>query len=374
MKKVFGVHSRRGYWVIALFFVVLFSTIILLSLNKLTSQKLSAQSKITSPASNQVFDPVLPDAPVYLTKDFNFHNDYQQESWQVYANVTDQKGDSYGIQWSYFRLATEDRKEEGWRNPQLYIAYAVVSNAHRVWQHQRVARGGIGQAGTSAQPFSLWIDNWFWRSLGTSPFTGHLSAKSDDFSVALTTFEKGPYVIPGEKGYIKKHEMLPLASHKISHPFVAVQGTLQLGNGVPIVVEGQAWISQEWSSDLAVQDRQGWDWFVFNLDEETTLSVSHYRYAKQSPYVFGTLSKRDGTSLNLSSDKLLVEPIRVSRLNDGRSVPLQWSIRVPDQNIDLTTEAINQEMWLPFVVPFWQGTVHTTGSHQGSGFMQLAGY
>ena len=49
-------------------------------------------------------------------------------------------------------------------------------------------------------------------------------------------------------------------------------------------------------------------------------------------------------------------------------------INVPQHDINLTTRIKRRDMWLPFVIPYWEGTIMASGSHEATGFMQLTGY
>ncbi|WP_434086560.1 lipocalin-like domain-containing protein [Vibrio neptunius] len=340
--------------------------------SEVTSKDLA--NTVIQSGTTQVFEPVLPSIPVKVPQDFRFHNEYQHEWWHFFANVRDENGKLYGIQWSYFRVAMDDREGLGWQSPQLYISHVVVSNKDKIWKEQRLARGGIGQAGMTNRPFRIWMDNWLWRSIGDSPFPGQLSATTDSFDVQLKAFAYGPYVLPGDKGYVEKHDLMPIASYNLTTPFVKVKGALRLGTHKLIPVEGEAWMSKEWGSGLMAEEQKGWDWFVVHLDQETSLSISRYRHAHRSPYLFGVLSRKNGTVVNLSAEDMTIEPHDTTVLNNGKQLPLQWDIKIPEYKIDLTTQVLNQELWLPFIIPYWEGPVQTTGSHEAKGFMQLTGY
>ncbi|MBT0327537.1 carotenoid 1,2-hydratase, partial [Vibrio campbellii] len=79
-------------------------------------------SDVLKRESKTVFEPVLPDEHVSLPDDFRFHPDYQHEWWNYFAKVQDKHGKVYNIQWSYFRVATDERDIRGWKNPHLFIA------------------------------------------------------------------------------------------------------------------------------------------------------------------------------------------------------------------------------------------------------------
>jgi len=338
------------------------------------SQSSQAVSSVLTAQSSKVFEPVLPNVPVVLPRDFAFHNEFQHEWWHYFANVTDQHGEEYGVQWSYFRVAHSDNDFTGWLSPQIYASHIVISNGRQVWREQRISRGGIGQAGMSNAPFRIWIDNWYWRSLGKTPFPGQLTASSDSFDLSLTTTVKGPYVLPGERGYREKHDLLPVASYNLTAPFLRVKGELKLGDSKLIQVEGSAWMSKEWGSGLMTEQQQGWDWFVLHLDDETTLSLSRYRHENQLPYIFGTLATNDGKVIDIAPDEISLIPLQSTYISGTKKVPLHWTINIPRYDISLTTKVLNSSLWLPFVIPYWEGPISATGSHNAKGFIQLTGY
>ncbi|MDF2152397.1 lipocalin-like domain-containing protein [Vibrio sp. CAU 1672] len=323
--------------------------------------------------ATSVFEPVLPNRSVVLPRDFAFHPEYQHEWWNYFARLRDKNGTIYHVQWRYVRLATDEREMRGWQSPQVYLSHVVVSKGSKVWREQKVARGGIGQAGLVSKPFRLWIDNWSWRSLGAMPFPGSIDIATDSFGVELDTVTSGPLVLNGKRGYQVKHTLQSVASYSFSAPFLKVNGRLILdGKEIPVV--GSAWTQKEWGSGLFGDEQQGLDWFVFNLDDGRALTVSRYRYLGQLPSVFGTLSTRSGKTINLTDKQLSLIALDSTSLPNGRRLPLKWKINIPEYNISLTTRVRNQNMWLPFLVPLWEGPALASGSHEAWGFMQLNGY
>ncbi|MEI8656569.1 lipocalin-like domain-containing protein [Vibrio sp. Hal054] len=332
-------------------------------------------SSLLSADVKHAFAPVLPNNPVVLPDDSSFHPQHQHEWFHFFANVRDKKGHPYSVQWSYFRIAHDERVEElGWLNSQVYFSSVVISTDRKIWREQRVARGGIGQAGVSALPLRMWIDDWTWRSLGRNPFPGHLDVKTDTFSLSLYSDLDGPYVLPGEQGFQTKHETEPTATYNLQAPFLKVYGQLKLTKETdPIAVEGTAFMSKEWGTGLMSNTQQGWDKFVLKLDDDTTLSVNRYRHDEELPYLFGTLSSKEKTIV-LDNKDIVILPLNKTVIEGGRVMPLEWRIMVPRYNIDLKTTPVNKQSWLPFIVPYWEGAINTTGSDIAHGYMQLTGY
>ncbi|KJY81051.1 lipocalin-like domain-containing protein [Vibrio nigripulchritudo] len=324
-------------------------------------------------SKDAVFEPVLPDDPVAIPEDFKEHPEFQHEWWHFFANVQDEQGEHYGIQWSFFRIANDEREMSGWQSPQMYLSHAVITSNQTSIKEQRVARGGIGQAGVQELPFGMWIDNWRWKTTGSSPFPGSLHISTDEFELNLDSTSIGPYVVNGELGYQIKHDLLPVASYSISAPFIRTKGELTLG-GKTYRVQGEAWFNKEWGSGLLAEGQQGWDQFALRLEDGRTLMVNQYRHIRQPSYTFGTLANRKGDVMVLQGDELEIIPISNSTLRNGRTLPLQWIINVPEHNINLTTRVMKAEQWLPFAIPYWEGPIVATGSHDAIGLMQLTGY
>ncbi len=324
-------------------------------------------------SKDAVFDSVKSQDPVVLPEDFKEHPKFQHEWWHFFANVQDENHEHFGIQWSFFRIANDEREAEGWQSSQVYLSHAVITSNNKSYKKQRVARGGIGQAGVQEAPFSIWIDNWSWRSKGNTPFPSLLSLETDEFKVNLQSTVIGPYVLNGDLGYQVKHDLLSVASFSVSVPFIRTQGELELGGKI-YRVKGNAWFDKEWGTGLLGEGQQGWDQFSLRLSDGRTLMANHYRHAQQDSYMFGTIADKSGGVIALTGEEIEMIPIDISKLSNGRKLPLHWQINIPKHNISLTTRVMKTEQWLPFAIPYWEGPIIATGSHEAIGLMQLTGY
>lgn len=328
---------------------------------------------IFSHTEGAFFQPVLPSETIVFPKDHQEHPEYQHEKWLMTVNAETQHGEAIGIQWSMFRISNDDRETKGWLDPRLYIAKVVITTKSGKWLAERLARGGIGQVGVTQHPYRVWIDDWEWTSFGKTPFPGQLQASSDNFSLKLS-LESLVFPVPmGEEGYVKKHHFLSIASYEYLEPFIAVRGSVTFDNQT-YSIKGDGFLEHEWASGFFDENQIGRDWFVVNLDRQTKLMVTQYRYKDHPSHQFGILLRRDGRHSLLSEEDLTLQTLPARQLKSGRKVPLQWIINIPKYNINLTTQVMRNEQWLDAFVPYWQGPITTTGSHQASGFMQLAGY
>ncbi|MEF2509286.1 lipocalin-like domain-containing protein [Vibrio mimicus] len=327
-------------------------------------------------STNQaVFDPVLPNNPVRLPADFTSRPEFEQEWWKLYAWLEDEQGNKFSVQWNFLRLAQDERNTVGWQTPQLYFSSIVINGKKAALRDQKIARGGIGQAGISDQPFRMWIDNWAWRALGMGPLPGNLHLSADHFALNLQLRALGPYVLSGDQGYQVRQDVLSLASYQFQQPYIAVHGALVLAPDQPALrVSGRAWLSKEWGSELVANEQTGTDRFVIPLDDDRWLTVSRFRHSGAPDYFYGMLLNRNGTNIALSNDDIQLEALSTSLLSNGKRVPLRWRLAIPKYQINVSVEPLDRDAWQAFLIPYWEGRIKILGSHNQTGFMQLSGY
>ena len=194
------------------------------------------------------FAEVVPGRAFSFPADYGAHPDYRIEWWYVTANLEDEQGASYGVQWTLFRQALEPGPQrDGWKSQQVWMGHAAVTSRDTHRFAEATARGGIGQAGVRAVPFEAWIDDWSFESDAVAAGEGlsatTLTATGADFSYTLSLRTERPVVLQGDQGYSVKSEH-GQASYYFSQPFFAVDGTLTL-DGRKIAVTGRAWMDRE---------------------------------------------------------------------------------------------------------------------------------
>jgi predicted secreted hydrolase len=310
-----------------------------------------------------------PDPARVLTfpADHGAHPDFRIEWWYLTANLTGPGGKPYGLQWTLFRSALAPRDGQGWETPQLWMGHAAVTTPDAHFVAERLARGGIGQAGVTANPFAAWIDDW--QMAGPDLNSLRLTAFGPDFGYDVALTATGPLVLHGQNGYSVK-SAAGQASHYYSQPFFQVSGTLTLPDG-PVPVTGSAWLDREWSSQPLAQDQTGWDWFSLSFDTGDKLMGFVLRGA--SDYTAATWIAADGTATAYPDGAFLAEPLARHSVA-GREVPVDWRVRLPDRGIDVTVRALNPNAWMATSVPYWEGPVTIAGSHGGVGYLEMTGY
>ncbi len=311
----------------------------------------------------------IPDPATVLEfpADHGAHPDYRIEWWYLTANMTGPDGTAYGLQWTLFRSALAPTDGQGWNTPQLWMGHAAITTPDAHFVTERLARGGIGQAGVTAAPFAAWIDDWAMQ--GDDVDHLRLSASGPDFAYDAVLTAAGPLVLHGQGGYSVK-SAAGQASHYYSQPSFRLSGTLTLPQGA-VAVTGSAWLDHEWSSQPLGADQTGWDWFSLSFDSGDKLMGFVLRGA--SDYTSATWIGADGWTEALPDKAFTATPLAEHKVA-GRSVPVEWRVQLPLKGVDVTVAALNADAWMATSVPYWEGPVTVSGSHAGRGYLEMTGY
>jgi predicted secreted hydrolase len=312
--------------------------------------------------------------PFRFPEDHGPHNDFRIEWWYLTATLTGPDGTDYGAQWTLFRSAQAPFEAEGWASPQLWMGHAAVTTPKHHFVAERLARGGIGQAGVTAAPFAAWIDDWQMVSRaapgGDALSAIDLTASGPEFSYRLALDAAGPLVPQGEGGYSVK-SAAGQASRYYSQPFYRVTGEITV-QGTVIPVTGQGWLDREWSSQPLAADQTGWDWLSLMFDDGQRLMVYRLRDAGEG-YTVGTWIAADGTPTPLPQGAVRLTPLDEAEVGD-RSLPVRWRVELPGRGLDVTVRALNPQAWMATTVPYWEGPIRIEGSHTGRGYLEMTGY
>ena len=299
-------------------------------------------------------------------EDHGPHPTFRIEWWYVTANLTDEDGVPYGLQWTLFRNALSP---EGRPQDQAWMAHAAISSPEGHFSAERLARGGIGQSGVSAEPFEAFVDEWSMH--GPSLSDVQISAQSTDFGYEMSFRTAQAFVPQGEDGYSVKAPS-GVASHYYSQPFFEVTGTLTLPSG-DVTVSGLGWLDREWSSQPLEESQTGWDWMSLHLDTGQKLMGFQVRDQSGSNYTVGTWIEANGSATPLKPGEVALQPIDTTQVA-GREVPVVWDLAVPSRGIDVRVSAFYTDSWMDTSVPYWEGPVAVEGTHSGVGYLEMTGY
>jgi predicted secreted hydrolase len=319
------------------------------------------------------FTPVVPGRVFNFPADHGPHDGFRIEWWYVTANLRDEQGREFGVQWTLFRSALKAMPEvAGWGNQTIWLGHAAVTSATVHHAAERYARGGVGQAGVSVAPFDAWIDDWRFSSQRSDPLADlQLSARDKDFGYQLRLTSSRPLVLQGDKGFSQKSEQ-GQASYYYSQPFFQASGTLEI-DGNTYQVSGPAWLDREWSSQPLTANQTGWDWFSLHLDSGEQVMLYRMRNKEGAPYLTGTWIDAQGQTQPLHADDIRLTPQDTAKVA-GRSMPVRWSIKIPGKHLDITLTALNPNAWMDLRIPYWEGPVQLSGSHAGQGYLEMTGY
>ncbi len=338
------------------------------------ASRVGAQGFAGLGAAVEGFDLPDPATRFGFPADHGAHDAFRIEWWYLTASLSGPDGTPYGIQWTLFRTALKPGGGAGFQSPTLWMGHAALTTATAHHVAERLARGGVGQAGVTTVPFQAWIDEWEMTSLAGPAEDAlnkiALTARGADFSYDLTLQATGPLVVHGDNGYsVKSSE--GQASHYYSQPFYEVSGQIVLPSG-PVSVIGQGWLDREWSSQPLSERQTGWDWLSLILEDGTRLMGYRMRDTG-GDFTAASWIMPDGTVDVLPDGALVMTPLRTARVAD-RDIPIEWRIDVAAKRLSVTITALNDAAWMATTVPYWEGPVFVTGTHRGRGYLEMTGY
>ncbi|MCJ2376382.1 carotenoid 1,2-hydratase [Vibrio sp. ZSDZ34] len=327
--------------------------------------------------SDDQFESVEKGGLIVFPGDHQAHTGFRQEWWYLTANLVDEQGNEYGVQWTQFRVAldpTSSPSSTGWQGQQIYMAHSALTTDMIHLADEKWSREHPKMAGVTRQPLRVFLDDWQWNSTTDDLFPAKLNVASERFSYELALDSDSPYQKQGDRGYSEKSADGKVASYYYSQPFIKVSGTISL-DGEVVSVSGSGWIDREWSSQFLLDSQQGWDWLAIRLSDEVSLVLFQLRDAKsgQANYAYGRLMSIDGTGVTIEQDQINLKATKQEKV-EGRLYPTQWTLNIPAQNIEVTLSALNPKAKMPLSIPYWEGPIIIQGSHSGRGYMELTGY
>ncbi|MGI2166181.1 lipocalin-like domain-containing protein [Shewanella oncorhynchi] len=362
------------------------------------TQSKSMANVVGKTSTNQddlAFTPVVPGYRFEFPRDHLAHNGFRQEWWYLTANLTTETGEQLGAQWTQFRVALKPpapqgtdviaKNESTWETQQLYLAHSALTSSHAHLAHEKWSRRHSKFAEVKLDPYQIRLDNWHWQSETNALFPATLTVENPDFSYRLQLNSQAPLQYQGVNGYSLKSRDGQVASYYYSQPFIEISGEINRYGKVERVT-GQGWLDREWSSQFLTKTQQGWDWFALRLNDGSTLMLFQLRdqspaeSAKNAPISAFYSARRmfaDGTGRNINStdnpNDIQITPLKWQHTVNG-DYPVSWQAKIPSENIDLTITPLNPNSAMPLSTPYWEGPVQLSGSHTGTGYMELTGY
>ncbi len=318
--------------------------------------------------------------------DFGPHLNYQTEWWYYTGNLLTPDGRRFGYQLTFFRrgLTPPDDMEErisSWGGNQVYMGHFALSDisAKTHYEFERFARGAAGLAGSRAEPFQVWLENWEVEQISDNEW--RMRAQQDGVALDLVLTDEKGITLQGINGYSRKGPEAGNASYYFSQTRLTSDGIVKIKEDA-YQVSGLSWMDHEFSTSALSDGQVGWDWFSLQLDEETDLMVFQIRRedGKIDPFSSGTVINLEGETFHLGQGQFEIQVIDTWQSPDsGGTYPAAWTIHIPQIDIilDIKPYMADQEMNVSY--SYWEGAVSvqgTTGGQvvTGSGYVELTGY
>ncbi|MEM7335417.1 MAG: lipocalin-like domain-containing protein [Chloroflexota bacterium] len=321
---------------------------------------------------------------IQFPRDLGPHEDYQVEWWYYTGILESDNGHIFGYQLTFFRssLTPPDEAEfdNRWRTNQAYQVHFTITDVanDQFYPHERVSRGTVGLAGAQADPYRVWLENWFAEEQPDG--TVRLYAESDAVMLDITLTETRPPVLHGDRGLSVKGEGFGNASYYYSLIHQQSEGTVRVGEE-QFAVNGLSWKDHEYSTSALDPGATGWDWFSIHLDDGSALMFFEIREenGRINPFSSGSLIAPDGSVTRLSPEDWTVTITDEWESPRSNSVyPVGWEISIPTFDIDISGQAFVNDQELNVTTTYWEGAVEWQGTKDGDeingrGYIEMTG-
>jgi len=318
-------------------------------------------------------------------RDHGPHPDFRNEWWYVTGNLDGDNGERFGFELTFFRFSlTPDGDSivnSSWQTNQVYVAHFAITDVDADEFHvaQRYSRGSAGLAGSTADPFRVWLDDWSIES-DTSGKPWRLRAHAEAFGIELELLSLKPPVLNGDGGLSQKSAEPGNASYYYSMSRLQSSGSVTLADKT-YAVDGLSWLDREWSSSTLSKDQRGWDWFALQLSDGRELMFYQLRRNDGSidTHSAGTWIDVGGNANQLQNDDVSISVADYWQSERGGRYPASWEISIPSMDIMLGVTPAMADQELITNVRYWEGAVNVAGETAGQkvsgrGYVELTGY
>lgn len=338
-------------------------------------------------------DPVLRPRPLRFPRDHGTHNATRTEWWYLTGHAQDSTGRPFGFQVTFFRSRVDAAQALPGRLTarQLLFAHAAITDVQGGQLHhdQRIARwngqppaqreGGVW---ASEQDLHVVLRDWFLQRQPDGGYTTQV--RGEGLAIELRARADQALLLQGEAGFSRKGPQPAQSSFYVSHPQLAVQGRLRLGDQT-FTVNGRAWLDHEWSQALLHPEAVGWDWIGMNLDDGGSLTAFRLRRANGSALWAGgswrpaSDAQRSG-AMYFGPDDVVFEPRRFWTSPRTRArYPVEWSVRTPAGRYTVRAVIDPQELdsRQSTGTVYWEGLsdlLDAQGQRVGRGYLEMTGY
>jgi predicted secreted hydrolase len=336
--------------------------------------------------------------------DHGSHREYRTEWWYFTGNLTDEAGNRYGYQLTFFRQGLDNseasrsnpRKNNPWLVRDVYFAHFTLTDVkNNLFQYfERISRTGPGLAHADTKRMDVGVLNWSAKMKTIYPESRsfpkeviYLRARHQGMEINLELNPGKPVVLHGQNGLSRKGPKKGQSSYYYSFVDLKTKGSIKTGPKKESVdVRGVSWFDHEFGSNQLSSEQIGWDWFGIHLSDGRDLMV--YFLRKKDGNIeatsSGTLIEKNGLTRHLSLSDVTVNILEKWKSpKTGSIYPGKWHIRIPSAQIDLTLspQIANQELTTkaPVGITYWEGAIQGKGISEKKpvtveGYVELTGY
>ena len=317
--------------------------------------------------------------PLEFPRDHGPHPDYRAEWWYYTGNLADTDGNRYGYQFTIFRrgiVPGEPERESEWASRQIYFAHFTVTDVtgETFENYERYSRASAGLAGAQADPYHVWIDDWYAKEI--APGQVQLKANDGNIAIDLILEPAKPPALQGDRGLSAKSHEPGNASYYYSLTNNPTRGVVATRRGA-FEVTGNSWEDREWSTSDLPEGTVGWDWFSLQLDDQREVMFFYIRQKDGSalPGSSGLVVYPDGSTRYLEQADVEITILdHWTSPKSGAVYPAGWNFKLPGEAIELHITPLLNDQELSGSFVYWEGAVRIEGAQTGYGYVEMTGY
>jgi predicted secreted hydrolase len=332
--------------------------------------------------------------PLRFPRDHGTHNETRTEWWYLTGHAQNAAGRSFGFQVTFFRSRVDAAQplQSRLAAKQLLFAHAAITDLQggALLHDQRIARWN-GELPTQRErgvfaredDLQVVLRDWFMQREASGAYRTEVAG--DEIGIAITATPTQAILLQGDQGFSRKGPDPSQASFYISHPQLAVQGSLTL-RGERFTVTGKAWLDHEWSEAILHPEAVGWDWIGMNLANGDSLTAFELRRADGSALWAGGSHRTQAASTDplgarsFASNEVRFSPQRfwTSPLTNAR-YPVEWQVDTPAGRFTVRALLDAQELdsRSSTGTVYWEGLsdlLDAQGQRVGRGYLEMTGY
>lgn len=338
-------------------------------------------------AGGEEFQPARLGRVFQFPRDHGAHPEFKTEWWYYVGHLKSEKGESFGYQLTFFRVALkkpDPQARSAWALNTLYFAHLALTDVTRrtFIFREKAGRGALGLSGDERGKCKVWIDSWQAELKGQD---FHLQAADEGLALKLVLKPLKAPALHGEGGFSRKAAGQDAASHYYSISRLSTVGDLTLGDRT-FKVSGTSWMDHEFFTGSLAPGQVGWDWFALQLDDgaEVMLYLLRHQDGRLDLASSGTLIDPQGKTRHLKMSDFQIKVTGTWKSPHSQATyPRGWEITIPGAGYHLTLTPTLGDQEIPAQTParitYWEGQVNIQGSKNqqpvtGQGYTELTGY